>query len=328
MTLTRRLTMSLAAAAAVALLLAGTARAQAWPAKPITIVVAYPAGGDSDAMARVYADKLSARLGQQVLVDNKPGASGTIGASTVAKAAADGYTLLFVPSTFAIAQHVLKLSPTTAHDVSADFTPIVKTGNIPLLAVASPGSGVKDMKQFISDAKAGKPCTYGTPGAGSPMHIAGEMLNKEAGIKVTHVPYRGAAPLVNDTLGGHVTVGWVTPALAMQHLQAGKLVALAVGERQRTKLLPEVPTMIELGYKDLEVSAWMGLLGPKGLPPEIVRTLNGHMNEILKMPDVAAKMNSLGIEPLGGEPAVLARQIAADNERFGKIIKKFGIQAD
>ena len=114
----------------------------------------------------------------------------------------------------------------------------------------------------------------------------------------------------------------------MQHLQAGKLVALAVGERQRTKLLPEVPTMIELGYKDLEVSAWMGLLGPKGLPPEIVRTLNGHMNEILKMPDVAAKMNSLGIEPLGGEPAVLARQIAADNERFGKITKEFGIKAD
>ena len=323
----RRLTMSLVAAAG-ALLAAGAATAQAWPSKPVTIVVGYPAGGDSDAMARIYADKLAGRLGQQVLVDNRPGASGTIGASVVAKAAADGYTLLFVPSTFAIAQHVLKLAPTTTHDVTADFTPIVKTGNIPLLAVASPGSGLKDMKQFIGEAKAGKPLTYGTPGAGSPMHIAGEMLNREANIKVTHVPYRGAAPLVTDTLGSHVTVGWVTPAVAMQYLPNGKLVALAVADRQRTKLLPDVPTMIELGYKDMEVSAWMGLLGPKGLPAEIVRTLNGQMNDILKMPDVVAKMNALGIEPLGGEPLVLARQIATDNERFGKIIKEFGIKAD
>ncbi len=322
-----RLTMSLVVAAG-ALLAAGAATAQAWPSKPITIVVAYPAGGDSDAMARVYAEKLTARLGQQVLVDNRPGASGTLGASAVAKAPADGYMLLFVPSTFAIAQHVLKLAPTTAHDVTADFTPIVKTGNIPLLAVASPGSGLKDMKQFIVEAKAGKPLTYGTPGAGSPMHIAGEMLNREANIKVTHVPYRGAAPLVTDALGSHVTVGWVTPAVAMQYLPSGKLVALAVAERQRTKLLPEVPTMIELGYKDMEVSAWMGLLGPKGLPADTVRTLNAQMNEVLKMPDVVAKMNALGIEPVGGEPAVLARQIATDNERFGKIIKEFGIKAE
>lgn len=324
---TRRLTLSLAAAAG-ALLLAGPAAAQAWPTKPVTIVVGYPAGGDSDAMARIYAEKLTARLGQQVLVDNRPGASGTSGASMVAKAPADGYTLLFVPSTFAIAQHVLKLAPGNTHDVTADFSPIVKTGNIPLLAVASPGSGVKDMKQFIAEARAGKPYNYGTPGAGSPMQIAGEMLNKDAGIKVVHVPYRGVAPLVTDLLGSHVTVGWVTPAVAMQYLPSGKLVALAVADRQRTKLLPEVPTMIELGYKDMEVSAWMGLLGPKGLPPEIVRTLNAHMNEILKMPDVVAKMTSLGIEPLGGEPAVLARQIAGDNERFGKIIKEFGIKAE
>jgi tripartite-type tricarboxylate transporter receptor subunit TctC len=302
--------------------------AQAWPSKPITIVNGYPAGGDSDAMARLYAEKLAAKFGQQVIVDNKPGASGTIAAAAVAKAAPDGYTLIFVPSTFAMAQHTLKPSPNTAHDVVKDFTPIVKTGNVPLLAVAAPSVGARDMKQLIAQAKGGKAMTYGTPGAGSPMHIVGEMLNKSAGSAITHVPYRGIAPVVNDALGGHVSVGWVTPAAVTAHVQAGKLVPLAVAERQRSKIFPDVPTLIELGYKDVDVSAWMGLLGPKGLPADVARMLNGAMNEVLKMPDVVAKMNALGIEPVGGEGSVLAAQIAADNDRFGKLVKDFGITAE
>ena len=323
---TRRAVVALCALAAAALPVA--VQAQAWPTKPITLVVSYPPGGDTDAIARVYAEKLGARLGQQVIVDNRPGASGTIGNAAVAKAAPDGYTLLFTPSTFPIAQHVLKVGPNTAHDVNNDFTPIIKTGNIPLLAVTAPSTGIKDMKQLIAEAKAGKAMTYGTPGAGSPMHIVGEMLNKDAGISLAHVPYRGVAPVVTDVLGGHVTIGWITPGAVAAHVNGGKLVPLAVAERQRTKLMPNVPTLIELGYKDIDVSAWMGLLGPKGLPPEIVRTLNTHMNEILKMPDVAARMATLGIEPVGGEPAVLARQIADDDRRFGKLIAEFGIRAD
>ena len=306
----------------------GQAWAQAWPAKTITLVVSYPAGGDTDAVARVYAEKLSARIGQQVLVDNRPGASGTIGNASVAKAAADGYTLLFTPSTFPIAQHVLKLAPSTAHDVVKDFSPIIKTGNIPLLLVTASSTGLKDMKQVIAEAKAGKPMTYGSPGAGSPMHIGAEMLNRAAGSKMTHVPYRGVAPVVTDTLGGHVMVGWITPGAVGQHVASGKMIPLAVAERQRTKLMPNVPTLIELGYKDMDVSAWMGLLGPKGMAPEIVRTLNAHFNEILKMPDVLARMTTLGIEAVGGEPAVLAKQIADDNERFGKLVKELGITAE
>ena len=306
----------------------GQAWAQAWPAKTITLVVSYPAGGDTDAVARVYAEKLSARIGQQVLVDNRPGASGTIGNASVAKAAADGYTLLFTPSTFPIAQHVLKLAPSTAHDVVKDFSPIIKTGNIPLLLVTASSTGLKDMKQVIAEAKAGKPMTYGSPGAGSPMHIGAEMLNRAAGSKMTHVPYRGVAPVVTDTLGGHVMVGWITPGAVGQHVASGKMIPLAVAERQRTKLMPNVPTLIELGYKDMDVSAWMGLLGPKGMAPEIVRTLNAHFNEILKMPDVLARMTTLGIEAIGGEPAVLAKQIADDNERFGKLVKELGITAE
>jgi tripartite-type tricarboxylate transporter receptor subunit TctC len=309
-------------------LFASAAFAQAWPSKPVTIVVSYPAGGDTDAIARVYAEKLSARLGQQVLVDNRPGASGTIGNASVARAAPDGYTLLFTPSTFPIAQHVLKLSPNTAHDVNKDFTPIIKTGNIPLLLVTSPSTGIKDLKQAIADAKGGKAVNYGSPGAGSPMHIAAEMLNRSAGVKMAHVPYRGVAPVVTDTLGGHVAIGWITPGAVGQHVTSGKLVPLAVAERQRTKLMPDVPTLIELGHADLDVSAWMGLLGPKGMPADIVKTLNAHFNEILKMPDVMARMNSLGIEPIGGDGAVLAKQIADDDSRFGKLVKEFGITAD
>ena len=317
---------ALVAAGIVATL--GEAAAQAWPARTITIVVSYPAGGDTDAIARVYAEKLSTRLGQQVIIDNRPGASGTIGNAYVAKAAADGYTLLFTPSTFPIAQHVLKVAPALVHDVVRDFTPIIKSGNIPLLMVTAPATGVKDVKQFIADARGGKAMTYGTPGSGSPMHIVGEMLNKAAGIKVTHVPYKGVAPVVTDALGGHVTVGWITPGAVGQHVTSGKLIPLAVGEKARTKLMPNVPTLIELGYKELDVSAWMGLLGPKGLPADVVRTLNSHFNEVLKMPDVGARMAALGIEPIGGEPAVLARQIAGDDELFGRLVKEFGIKAE
>ncbi|MDT4822414.1 hypothetical protein FQZ97_556130 [compost metagenome] len=318
-----------AAAGAILLLCAATAAlAQSWPAKPITLVVAYPAGGDTDAIARTYAEKLAQRLGQPVLVDNRPGASGMIGNAWVAKAPADGYTLLFTPSTFPIAQHVLKAGPGVAHDVVKDFTPIVKTGNIPVLMVTAPTSGIQNVAQLVAGAKAGKAFTYGTPGAGSPMHIAGELFNKDAGVAIAHAPYRGVAPVVNDTLGGHVSVGWITPGAVAGHIAAGKLVPLAVAERQRTKLMPNVPTFLELGYRDMDVSAWMGLLGPKALPAEVVQTLNRHVNEILKMPDVQARMAALGIEPVGGEPAVLARQIADDDQRFGKLVREFGIRAD
>ncbi|MBL0085408.1 MAG: tripartite tricarboxylate transporter substrate binding protein [Ideonella sp.] len=317
-------------ATALAALTFGMASAQqaAWPSKSITIVVAYPPGGDTDAIARVYAEKLAARLGQQVIVDNRPGASGTIGSAAVAKAAPDGYTLLFTPSTFPIAQHVLKVGANVAHDVNNDFTPLIKTGNIPLLLVTSPATGIKDARQLIADAKAGKALTYGTPGAGSPMHIAAEMLNTDAGIRIAHVPYRGVAPVVTDTLGGHVSVGWITPGAVAAHVNGGKLMALATAERQRTRLMPNVPTLVELGYKDLEISAWMGLLGPKGLPQDVVRALNGHMNEVLKLMDVQSRMAALGIEPIGGEPVVLARQIADDDRRFGKLVKDFGIKAE
>ncbi|MDB5915586.1 MAG: Twin-arginine translocation pathway signal [Ramlibacter sp.] len=317
----------LAAAAAGASLCSVPSFAQSWtPTKPITIIVSYPAGGDTDAMARLYAEKLSTRLGQPVVVDNKPGASGIIGNTYVAKAAPDGYTLLMTPSTISIAMLVLKQSPANSYDVLTDFTPIIMTGTQPLFLVASAGAA-KDLKELVATART-KPMNYASPGSGSPMHILGEMFNKSAGVKLSHVPYKGVAPAVNDVLGGHVPLTFITWGPVAPHVASGKMNPIAVFDSERSPLAPDVPTARELGLRDVDVSAWQGLMGPKGMSPEIVRTLNAHMNEILKMPDVAAKMKVFGGLPAGGDPQRLARTNAADHNRFGRIIKDFGIQAE
>ena len=317
----------MAAALLAAAQMSGHALAQAaYPAKPITIVVAYPAGGDTDAMARLYAEKLSHRLGQPVLVDNRPGASGTIGTVHVGKAAPDGYTLLLAPNTFAIAQFVLKTASGSSYDVLNGFTPIVQTSVQPMFVAASQASGIKDLKTLVSQGKRDG-LTYASPGSGSPMHIMGEMFNKSAGTKLAHIPYKGVAPAVNDLIGGHVPVTFMTWGPIAPYAGT-KVNVLAVADAQRSALAPNVPTMAELGVKDVEVSAWQGLFGPKGMSPETVKLLNGHLNEILKMPDVVSKMATFGALPAGGDAARLAKTNAADFNRFGKLIKDLGIQAD
>ena len=306
--------------------LSGTALAQAYPSKPITIVVAYPAGGDTDAMARLYAEKLSHRLGQPVLVDNRPGASGTIGTVHVGKAVPDGYTLLLAPNTFAIAQFVLKTASGSSYDVINGFTPIVQTSVQPMFVAASQSSGIKDLKTLTAQGKRDG-LTYASPGSGSPMHIMGEMFNKAAGTKLAHIPYKGVAPSVNDLIGGHVPVTFMTWGPIAPYAGT-KVNVLAVADAQRSTLAPNVPTLGELGLKDVEVSAWQGLFGPKGMPAETVKLLNTHLNEILKMPDVVSKMATFGALPAGGDSARLAKTNAADFNRFGKLIKDLGIQAD
>ena len=326
MKITRRRTLALGLSLAATTLATGPIWAQAWPSKPITLIVAYPAGGDSDVLARLYAEKLSLKLGQPVVVDNKPGASGTLGASMVSKAPADGYTLLFAPSTFAIAPLVLKGG--VQMDVVKDFTPIIQTGSTPLLLVASPQSGIKDLKGLVEQIKGGKELAYGSPGSGSPMQIAAEMFNKAAGVKMTHVPYRGVAPALTDALGGHLATVYATPGAVAGYLPSGKLIPLAVTERTRSPMLPNVPTMMELGYKDVDIGAWWGVFGPKGLPADVVKKLNTDINEMLKMPDVIAKMATMGALPVGGDSAKLGTAVASDNARYGKVIKEFGIQAE
>lgn len=306
----------------------GAVCAQAYPSKPITIVVAYPAGGDTDALARLFAEKLSARVGQPVLVDNRPGASGIIGSAYVSKAAPDGYTLLLAPNTFSIAQLVLKSSGAAGYDVLHGFTPIVQTGSLPLFLVVGSGSGLTTVKDVVAAAKSPKSLSYATPGAGSPMHILGAMFARTAGANLLHVPYKGVAPAVNDVLGGHVPLTFMTLGPVAPYFDSGKMLPLAVASNERSTLAPKVPTLLELGYKDLEMPAWNGLWAPRQLPASIGKTLNGHFNEILKMPDIVSRMALLGTTPVGGDADVLARINAADYERFDKIIKDLGIQAD
>lgn len=318
----------LATALAAIALGGGSAFALGYPTKPVTIVVAYPPGGDTDSMARMYAEKLSMRLKQPVIVENKPGAGGVVGNAMVGRAPADGYTLLFTPNPFTTAPMVLKLPASSSYDALHGFTPVIQTGTQTVLLVAYPGAGIKTVQDMVAAAKAGKPLTYATPGAGSPMHIAGEWLNRAAGVKIQHVPYRGVAPAVNDVVAGHVNFAYVTLGPVAQYINMGKLLALAVTDPKRSALLPNVPTLAELGYKNVIVGAWHGVMAPKGTPAEVVKLLNEQLNEIVKMPDIAEKMATFGAVPVGGAPAVLEKINASDYERLGKVIKDFGISAE
>ena len=325
----RLLSTTIAAAIAIsAAITAGPAAAQAYPTKTVTIIVSFPPGGDTDALARVFADKLAPRLGQSVVVENRTGASGTIGNSYVSKAAPDGHTLLFTPNTISIAPMVLKPGVGATYDVVEGFTPIILVGTQSLFAVATTASGVTNMKELVAGVKAGKITTYASPGSGSPMHILGELFNKSAGVKINQVPYRGSGPAVNDMLGGHVPFMYTTLGPVAPHIAAGKMVILGVADPQRSPLQPTVPTFAESGFKDAEVGAWQGFMGPKGMPASVVKTLNGHLNEILKMPDVLARLTTLATIPKGGDPAEIAKLNVADHTRYGRVIKEFGIQAD
>ena len=306
----------------------GNALAQAYPNKQINIIVSFPPGGDTDALGRVFAEKLGARTGQSVVVENKTGASGTIGNSFVAKAPPDGYTLLFTPNTFATAPLVLKPGTGATYDPLNDFTPIVLAGTQSLFLVVNASTGVKSVSELVAAAKAGKISNFASPGSGSPMHILGAMFNRSAGTNVAQIAYRGSGPAIVDLVAGHVPMSYTTLGPVTQYIQSGKLVNLAVADAKRSPLAPNVPTLAEAGVKDAEVGAWQGFMGPKGLNADVVKALNAHVNEILKMPDVLARMNTLALIPVGGEPSALARINAEHHSRYGKVIKEAGIQAD
>ncbi len=296
-----------------------------YPSRAVSVVVSFPPGGDTDALARVFAEKLAARLGQPVVVDNKTGASGTIGNAYVAKAAPDGYTLLFTPNTMATAPLVLKPGTGAGYDPLKDLTPIFLAGTQSLFLVVNANTGIRDLKGFLAAVRAGKVANYASPGAGSPMHILGEMFNAAAGVKLTQVPYRGSGPAIVDLVAGHIPAMYTTLGPVAQYLAKGQLVNIAVADAQRSPLQPDVPTLAEGGVKGVEVGAWQGFMGPRGLPDDLVKLLNTHLNEIIKMPDVRERMKTLALIPAGGEPAALARLVADHHSRFGKVIKEAGI---
>ena len=304
------------------------ALAQSYPTRTINLVVSFPAGGDTDALARILAEKLGPRLGQSIVVENRAGASGSIGNAYVSKAAPDGHTLLFTPNTLSIAPLVLKPGTGAAYDVLNGFTPIILVGTQSLFAVATAASGAKTMAELVAASKAGSIKVYASPGRGSPMHILGELFNKSAGIKLDQVPYRGTGPAVNDMLGGHVPFMYTTLGPVAPSIEAGKLVVLGVADPQRSPLAPNVPTFAESGFKGAEVGAWQGFMGPPGLPAGVVSTLNSHLNEIIKMADVRQRLATMYLVPAGGDPSEIAKANAADFAKYASVIKEFNIQAD
>ncbi len=318
----------IAVAMAATAFAAGAVQAQSYPTKPVSIVVSYPPGGDTDAIARLFAEKLALRLKLPVVVENKAGAGGVVGNTYVSHAAADGYTLLFTPNPFTTAPMVMKLSTAQSYDVLNGFEPIIKTAVQPLVLVTNGSFGFKTVPEMVAQAKAGKPISYGSPGAGSPMHVLAEMLNRAAGTSITHVPYRGVGPSVTDVVAGHVNTAWVTLGAVSQYIAAGRLVPMAIGDAKRSPLAPNVPTLAELGYKDVVLGAWNGFFAPKGTPAAVVQLLNGHINEILKSPEVIEKLASFGAFPAGGAPDVLGNTNAREYASMSKVIKELAITAN
>lgn len=319
----RRITVALAAC-----LLSGAAIAQSFPSKTISIVVPFPPGGGPDLLARVLAEKLAPKLGQAVVVENKPGAGGLLGASGVAKAAADGHTLLLSPNTLVISPHVLPKGAGAGLDVQKDLVPVIAPVSTPMVLVANPTLGVSNLAQLIALAKKQPGLPYASTGNGSPMHFAGEMFKKSAGVDLLHVPYRGTGPALTAVLGGEVKLLYIGLGGAAAHIKAGKLLPLAVTEKARAQLFPELLTAAEQGVKDVEVNAWFGLFAPAGTPASVVTRLNKEVNDALQLADVREKLMQAGLELIGGSPQVLGGFIKEDDQRYSAIARDLGIKAD
>ena len=323
---------SLIRRAALGLILAATLPALSWaqtyPSKPVTLVVPFPAGGGPDLTARILAEKLSVRWGQSVVVDNKPGAGGLIGANGVAKSAADGHQLLLTPNTLVISPHVLPKGAGGGIDVMKDLIPVIAPASTPMVLVANPDLGVKSVPELIALAKRTPGMAYASAGNGSPMHFAGEMFKKSSGVDLLHVPYRGTAPALTAVLSGEVKLLYVGLGGVLQQVKAGKLTALAVTEKTRTDILPVVPTATEQGVRNVVVNAWYGVFAPAATPAAVVTKINQDINDVLKMPDVRTRLIAAGIEVLGGPAQTLAEFMKEDDQRYGSIAREMNIKAD
>jgi tripartite-type tricarboxylate transporter receptor subunit TctC len=314
----------LAAALGALLAPAGTALAQAapYPSQPIRFIVPYPAGGATDTLARTVAQKLNEAWGQPVLVENKAGAAGTIGNNLVAKANTDGYTVL-VGITALIQQP--SLMEKLPYDPLKDFAPVTLIARSPSMFAVPLDSPAKSLKEFIAMAKAnpGK-YSYGTYGAGTSAHIQGSLLNMQAGLDLVHVPFNGAAPLVTNLVGGQLPSAFIDSASARPHLKSIR--PLAVTGTQRMPGLPDVPTFAELGYHSFEPYGWFGLFLPAGTPAPIVQKLSDEVNRILRLPDVTAKIEALGLQVAGGKPEEAQKTLRTDAAIYAKIIKDANIR--
>lgn len=312
----------------VMLLSAGSAlHAQAWPAKPIRIIVPFAPGGPADLLPRLIGPKLAEAWGQPVVVENKPGAGGNIGMDLVAKAAPDGYTLVVGPNgNLVVNPH---LYPNLPYDVFRDFAPITLIATFSNLLVVNPEVAAKSVPELIALARA-KPgtLTYGSPGTGSQPHLGGEFLKLMAGIDIIHVPYNGTAPALRDLLGGQITFMFAQTSSALAQVQTGKLRALGVASLKRIPQLPELPTVAESGLPGFEAVSWYALMAPAGTPKEIVARLQSEIARILQLPEMKEKLAAQGGEGVGNTTEQLTVLLRKESERYADIIKRANIKAE
>ncbi|PZQ67865.1 MAG: ABC transporter substrate-binding protein, partial [Variovorax paradoxus] len=319
----RDLLATLASGAALAASPFARAQSSNYPDQLIRWVVPYPAGGGTDVIARSLAEAMRQTLGQQIVIDNRPGASTNIGADLVAKAKPDGYTVMSADNAvLAFNEHLFGKLP---FNPERDFSYIGAIGKFPLALVVNPDFPAKDFKEFLAYVKAnpGK-VNYASPGNGSPHHLAMELFKNRTGTFITHIPYRGAAPAMADVMGGQVPCMFLDLASGLPIMQGRKVRVLAIGSGARNKLLPDVPTLAEVGVRDAEVFAFQGVLGPAGLPANVVSRLNGDLNKAMSTPAVLKRFADFGMEAMPGTPQQFQQLARAESKRWGPVIKAAG----
>jgi tripartite-type tricarboxylate transporter receptor subunit TctC len=311
---------------ALALALAcAAAQAQNYPAKPIRILVPFAPGGVADNSARVVAEPLGIRLGQQVVVENRPGASGNIGTQAVAQAEPDGHTLLLgFDGTMVINPHVF---PKIPFDTLKDFAPVTKLGDATLILVAHPSASFRSLKELIEQAKT-RPFAYGTSGTGGTTHLAGELLKQRTGAQLEHVPYKGGGQAITDGVGGQIPLVFTAIATAQQYVKSGRLVALGVPGAKRSSALPDVPTFQESGLAGFDVSSWVGIFAPAKTPSAVVQKLQRELDAVLRTPFVKERYAVLGIEPVGNSSQEFGEQVRADLARWEKVVKAANVKVE
>lgn len=312
--------------AAAAALCVGSAHADGFPTKPITLIVPFPAGGTTDVLARALAERLTLSLGQTVIVESKPGAGATLGADLVAKARPDGYTLLVGAVHHTIASAVYKKLP---YDFQRDFAPLTTIAMVPNVLVVNAASPAKNVADLVALGKASKDrLSYGSNGNGTAQHLIGTQFENLTGVDLLHVPYKGSGPLTTDLLGGQVAMSFDTITPVLPHVKAGKLRALAVTTAKRSSALPEVPTLAEAGLKGFDIGTWFGVLAPAATPKEISAKLSAEMIKAIHSSEFKKRMDEIGAEPIGDTPDQMARRIKDETEKFAGLVKRANVQIE
>ena len=325
--LTRRIFLTLVATGLALASQTGPAGAQTFPAKPVRMIIGFAAGGTTDLVGRIVAQRLGDAWGQTVVVENRTGASGMIAAEAVAKAAADGYTLLVTPQTsLAVAPALYGKAP---YDAARDFTPITLMGSTPTIMVVNPKFSASTFAEFVESAKkSAAPLAYGSGGIGSSPHMAGELLSAQLGVRMTHIPYKGESPALTDTMGGQVPIMFGNISVAVPHIKSGKLRAIASTGAARSPLLPDVPTVAESGLRDFAVATWFGLLGPAGMPADLALRIQRDVARVLSTPEVRNRLVDLGVDIVANSPEEFTAYLRTEIARYAKVIKDAGIKPE